>query len=330
MSTIDKEAVRWLVRSSERSLDDAELQEFAAWFAADIRHKGAYARATAIQNTLARATVQESLRPGREQLEVEWSGASWNRNGSRRAFLRYGAMAAGVAMVGAASVYSMLPDEVLVAAAKGEFRKVHLADHSVAQVNSGSAIEVRLARNARDITLRQGEAWFDVAKDKSKPFTVAAGEVRARAVGTAFGVRRYSNGAEVMVTEGTVEVWSNEGRGSKHLLTAGDMAFVPNQAGHIVVSRQPKEIKRRLAWTEGKVIFSNQTLNEAVADFNRYSLRKIVIMDPQLGSKTLVGQYPIDAPEAFAKDVSAFLDVPLEITADRIMIGVSRPAGAKI
>lgn len=324
MSTIDQEAILWLVRNTERAMDDTERRAFEAWFAADIRHQGAYARAAAINNALSRTTMQESLRPARERLEVEWSNASWNQASSRRAFLRFGAMAAGVAVIAATSVFTMLPDESTVLTAKGEFRKVQLADHSVASINSGSGIEVKLTRGARDITLRHGEAWFEVAKDKSKPFTVAAGDVRARAVGTAFGVRRFANGAEVMVTEGTVEVWSNEGVARKHLLTAGDMAFVPNQAAKITVVRRPEEIERKLAWREGKVIFVNQTLNEAVADFNRYSLRKIVIMDPQLGSKTLVGQYPIDAPEVFAKDVSAFLDVPLEITADRIMIGVKR------
>jgi len=329
MSTIDKEAMRWLVRNADRSREPAERREFAAWFEADIRHQGAYARAAAIHNALSKATVQESLRPEHEDLKVEWANASWNRANSRRSFLRFGAMAAGVAVIGAAAVFSTLPDESLVVAAKGEFRKVQLADHSVASVNSGSGIEVRLTGGARDITLRHGEAWFDVAKDKTRPFTVAAGGVRARAVGTAFGVRRYANGAEVMVTEGTVEVWSNEATARKTLLQAGDMAFVPNQAGRITVARQPAEIERKLAWKEGKVIFINQTLNEAVADFNRYSLRKIVIMDPQLGGRTLVGQYPIDSPEVFAKDVSAFLEVPLVITADRIMIG-SNGAAAKL
>ena len=69
------------------------------------------------------------------------------------------------------------------------------------------------------------------------------------------------------------------------------------------------------------MIFNNQTLSEAVADFNRYSPRKIIIVDPQLWNRKLVGQYQIDEPELFAKDVSTFLNVPIVITADKIMIG---------
>jgi transmembrane sensor len=137
-------------------------------------------------------------------------------------------------------------------------------------------------------------------------------------------VRRFQNGAEVLVTEGVVEVWSRSGSAGKRLLRAGESAFVSNQAADILVARQPNEIARRLAWREGKLVFHNQTLGEAVADFNRYSLRKIVIVDPQLNDKTLVGQYQIDEPEAFARDVGTFLDAPIVITPDRITIGKHR------
>ena len=69
------------------------------------------------------------------------------------------------------------------------------------------------------------------------------------------------------------------------------------------------------------MILKNQTLGEAVADFNRYSPKTIVILDASLQDKRLFGQYQLDAPELFAKDVSTILSVPLVITADRILIG---------
>lgn len=328
MSIIDKEAMEWLMRQSGRELAAGERAAFNAWYAADIRHQGAYLRATAINHALDRATVQESLRPGRERLKVEWAGVSWKQGASRRAFLAWGGMAAGIAVLAATSLFSLQSDQAVYSTAQGEFRKVPLADHSVASINSDSAVQVRFTSKERQVSLQKGEAWFEVAKDKSKPFVVDAGDVRVRAVGTAFSVRRHGTGAEVLVTEGTVEVWSSEGSMSKQLLAAGDRAFVPHRAAQISVARQPAEIERKLAWREGKLIFVNQTLNDAVADFNRYSVRKIVIVDPDLGSKTLVGQYQIDAPELFAKDVSAFLDVPVVFMPDRIMIGGS-PAGGK-
>jgi len=322
MSTIDQQAMVWAVRQSDHTLDETQRREFDAWFAADIRHQGAYLRAVAINRALNQATVQESLRPKRERLEEEWAGASWKQTGSRRGFLMAGGVAAGAAFVALTRLFSTV-DKIVLTTTKGEFRKVPLADKSVADINSGSQLEVRLTPQKRQVTLKKGEVWLEVAKDKTKPFIVEAGEVRVRAVGTAFGVRRYGNGAEVLVTEGTVEVWSNEGTAHKRLVTAGERTFVADRAAEIAVARQPVEVQRKLAWREGKLIFDNQTLSEAVADFNRYSQKKIVIVDPALGSRKLVGQYQIDAPELFAQDVGAFLQIPVAITADYIVIGAS-------
>ena len=320
MSIIDHEALRWVVRQSQRPLAAAERAALDGWLQADVRHQGAYLRARAINHALDLAKVQETQRPRRERLEIEWAGASWKQPGSRRGFLVAGGMAAGAAVLAATGLFPATAGTVLTTA-KGEFRRVPLADNSVANINSASQLEWKPTQHQRKVALRRGEVWLEVAKDKSKPFIVEAGEVRVRAVGTAFGVRRYSNGAEVSVTEGTVEVWSNDGTAQKRLLTAGEHAFVLDRAAEITVARQPGEVARKLAWREGKVVFNNQTLTEAVADFNRYSQKKIVIMSPALGNRKLVGQYQIDAPEMFARDVSSMLDVPVRITGEQIMIG---------
>ena len=321
MSTIDQEALKWAVLQSERKLDEAGRQAFDAWFAADIRHQGAFLRAVAINKALDQTMVQETLRPKRERLEEEWAGASWKQAKSRRAFLAYGGVAAAAAVMAWSGVSFTSPARTVLTTAKGEFRTVPLPDKSVANINSGSHVEVELTRQARQVTLKRGEVWLEVAKDKSKPFVVEAGAVRVRAVGTAFGVRRFRNGAEVLVTEGTVEVWSHDGSAQKRLLSAGERTFVLDQASDIAVARQPMEVQRRLAWRERKLVFNNQTLSEAVADFNRYSQKKIIIADPALGRKRLVGQYQIDAPELFAQDVGAFLQMPILITAEKIVIG---------
>ncbi|KFI07495.1 FecR domain-containing protein [Massilia sp. BSC265] len=313
MSTIDNEAFEWVARKYARGLGAPESVEFDAWYAADVRHQGAYARAMAIYNAINLATAPQSLAP---QASIAGEQPS-----SRRGWFKFGAMAACVvAAVGAVSLTALREDRVLTTA-KGEFRKVPLQDKSIATINSGSQIEVAFTEKQRTVNLRKGEAWFEVAKDKSKPFVVEAGEARIRAVGTAFSVRRFANGTEVLVTEGKVEVWGKERTAQRRLLVEGDRAFLAQDAGAITVSRQPVEVHRKLAWREGKVILKNQTLDDAVADFNRYSPKTIVIVDAALREKRLFGQYKLDAPELFARDVSTVLDVPVAITADTIFIG---------
>ena len=329
MSTIDHEAFEWVVRKFARGLDDTEHAQFSAWYEADPRHQGAYVRALAIHNAIHLATAPqpaatEAAHAAENTVEPEEDSVAQSR---RRRWVA-GAMAAGfAAVIGTLSISSFNNGTVLTTA-KGEFRKVPLQDKSIANINSGSQIEVAFNKERRLVNLRKGEAWFEVAKDKTKPFIVEAGDARVRAVGTAFAVRRFPNGTEVLVTEGTVEVW-NKDAARRQLLTAGEQAFLPkpargtstSAASAISVIRQPYEVNRRLAWREGKLILKNQTLGEAVADFNRYSPKTIVILDASLQDKRLFGQYQLDAPELFAKDVSTILSVPLVITADRILIG---------
>jgi transmembrane sensor len=320
MSKIDNEAFEWVARKFARGLSESDSAAFGAWLETDIRHKGAYARAMAIYNAINLATVPQSIPAGDGGHAAADDPVPSRRKFLRREFLIYGGIAAGIAAaVGTMGFFPQQREAVLITA-RGELRKVPLQDKSIATINSGSRIEVEFTDKQRMINLREGEAWFEVAKDKSKPFIVEAGDARVRAVGTAFAVRRFANGAEVLVTEGTVEVWTRDA-GERRRISAGERVFLGPRANGIAVVRQPGEITRKLAWREGKLILKNQTLNEAVADFNRYSPKTIVILDAALGSKRLFGQYQLDAPELFAKDVSTILGVPLVITADRIYIG---------
>ena len=242
----------------------------------------------------------------------------------RRAFVLGGALAAGIAALAVTPLVSGLFGRTSYETARGEFRKVQLADRSTVSINSGSQLEVRLTDAQRRIALGQGEAWFEVARDKARPFLVEAGDVRVRAVGTAFSVRRHAHGAEVLVTEGVVEVWTNGSAVPRRRLGAGQLALVPGDGSATRVNADAAEVARRLAWREGKLVFENAPLGEAVAEFNRYNARQIVVADPALGRKPLVGHYRIDQPEEFANDVHALLNVPVAIRADGIRIGAAR------
>lgn len=75
----------------------------------------------------------------------------------------------------------------------------------------------------------------------------------------------------------------------------------------------------------GQLVLVNRPLADAVADFNRNNCKEgkpIIVLDPALGRKTLVGRYPVNAPEMFARDVSALFGVPVSIGDDHIAIGV--------
>ncbi len=322
MSSIDDAALEWVARESAGPLDDAAQAAFEAWYLANPRHQGAYLRARAIAHSVDQMTVQASLKPRPDVVAPAGAAAPVR---SRRAFVFGGALAAGIAAIGVTALAPGLPGRATYETARGEFRKVQLSDRSVVSINSGSQVAVHLTDAQRRVTLGRGEAWFEVAKDRRRPFVVEAGDVRVRAVGTAFSVRRHADGgAEVLVTEGVVEVWANGGTAPRRTLAAGELAIVPADGSAARISADAGAVQRRLAWREGQLVFQNEPLGAAVAEFNRYNARQIVVTDPALHRKPLVGRYRIDQPEEFANDVHALLDVPVAIRADGIRIGAAR------
>jgi transmembrane sensor len=341
MAELDDEAMAWVVRELAGELDAEERAALQAWYGRSPRHFGAYARAHAIHRSFDQVAIQDNLKPQAEQDHLRPApilARDEERDApkaaapdavppplrQRRVFVA-GALAASLAAVAGGALYPRLTGGTVYKTAKGEFHKVRLADQSVLSINGDSEVEVALSAARRTIVLRRGEAWFEVAKDKARPFVVSAGDARVRAVGTAFSVRRRESGADVLVTEGVVEAWSDGGSAPAARLAAGMQAFVADRAAHIAAPASPADIERKLAWREGKLIFQDDPLADAVAEFNRYNRRQIAIADPALRKLPLVGRYRIDQPDVFAEDVRTLFKVPVAVSGDAIRIGAPAP-----
>lgn len=320
MSAIDEQAAAYIAARAAGRWDEADQAALEAWLAADTRHQGAFFRAEAAWAMLDRASVMGAgVAADTLHTSPFRALAHRPRTLTRRQWLAGGgliaASVAGAALILPALTHQRLQTEV------GELRKVPLKDQSIASVNTDTTLDVALGAKRRDIRLIRGEAWFQVAKDKTRPFVVEADTVRARAVGTAFGVRRYPDGAEVMVSEGVVEVWNTQAPDTPTRLEAGGRVFVPYAPQPIRAEYAPETVDRRLAWREGQIALDNDSLTHAAAEFNRYNSRKIVIADPALGDEKLVGWFRADQPDTFARSVHLALDVPVRIDDTRIVIG---------
>ena len=333
MSRIDDQASQWLSRMRSGRAGPADTAAFQAWHDADARHAGAYLRAEAAWTLLDRAQV---LKHGDDAPILEdhvdilstpilHAAAPPRKKPTRRWLLTGGAAIAASAAAG-----FVLMGRLSFRTAHGELRKVPLSDHSVAAINTDSEIDVAMNASLRHVSLVKGEAWFEVAKNPDAPFVVSAGDIRVRAVGTAFGVRRHKKGVEVLVTEGTVEAWTVHDPATRTQLTEGHAAFVStasDAAKPVNVAYEPDEVSRRLAWRDREIILRNESLGDAAAEFNRYNDQQIVISDAALKDAKLVGGFQVDQPETFARSVHAALNVPVSIRHDRIIIGTVSDAG---
>ena len=285
---IDDFACEWAARI-ERGLDDAERSALEAWMYADRRHRGALLRAQAALSLLDRGRALGPI----EEESTEAAPAA-----DRRQFLRFGAGGIAAAIAGGIGL-KVWPKGMPINTGVGEIRRLPLDDGSVAVVNSASRLRVAFTREKRDIELAEGEAWFEVAHNRNRPFTVHAGPVRVQAIGTAFDVRRRDGGSDVTVTEGTVKLWSTASTSEPVLVPAGNRALVSDTADIQVVSLTPAASDQTLAWRDGRIVLDDMTLAAAAAEFNRYGTRQLVI-DPALADKQVVGWFRTDDMDGFA------------------------------
>src|SRR5690606_20895969 len=145
----------------------------------------------------------------------------------------------------------------------------------------------------RRVNLEQGEAVFDVAKAASRPFVVVAGNERVVAVGTQFAVRRDAKGLRGVVTErrGRVEPARRSAvRLPPVELDAGSVAQSAGE-GVLVQQRPLQEVEDVLSWRRGYLVFRNTKLEDALAEFNRYTPRKIVVEDEAVSALRIGGNF---------------------------------------
>jgi transmembrane sensor len=195
----------------------------------------------------------------------------------------------------------------------GGIASVPLQDGSNITLNTATALHVALTGQERDIDLAHGEAFFEVAKDAKRPFVVNVGKKRVVAVGTQFSVLRAGDDIRVIVSEGTVRIEDRPGATSPPalplvggtgvdgvLLSAGSVAHAGN-AGVLVQKESLSQAQDQLSWRTGILMFRDQTLGEAVAEFNRYNERQIVIRDPSLAQLRIEGNFRATNVDAFVR-----------------------------
>jgi transmembrane sensor len=336
----DLTAAEWAVRLNERKLTAQEQTELDQWLDADTRHPGALLRARATWADLDRLAALRGHgiappAPNEEDEEPEDNadslsrllpaamaapppltesgelerGPFTSRPQSRRRFL----IAAGLASVslGGAGLWWIEQRDHTYVSRLGEIRRVKLSDGSRMVLNTASEATVRFDKARREIELTTGEGLFQVVKDPARPFVVRAGFVSVRAIGTVFAVRTAGQRVDVTVTEGVVELVDNStsGGGVIRRIAANERATVMETSQVQVQSIPHAEAERRLAWRDGMVDFGGEPLTTAVEEINRHNRRQIVVDDPALASRPVVGMFRANDPDNFAATVAAALGV---------------------
>lgn len=150
---------------------------------------------------------------------------------------------------------------------RGERTKFVFQDGTKASINSGTKLQfpTRFGLKNRTVQL-QGEAYFDVAKMKKRPFTVQLENAKITVLGTRFNVKAYPEDDSIRVSldEGNI-AFQNDIQNTETLLRAGQVLAFDKKTG---TSRLYFE-KDNTAWTQNRIVFKNTPFTDIVKSLER-------------------------------------------------------------
>jgi transmembrane sensor len=326
---IDEEAAEWTWRLDGEEVGPTDRETFEAWLRQDARHRRAFDDFSKVWRTLdglAEAKRDEKL--------ATFTDATRRRHAHRSPRWWLGAAAAVLVGVFAAVLWMRQGSEIQTfSTAVGQQRDVTLADGSIVSLNTNSIVETDLTRRIRQVHLRKGEAHFQVAHDRSRPFLVHAGDAVVRAVGTEFEVRLHADQhVDIVVNEGRVEVQATPtGSGPE---TAGTASRRPaaalravsagerlstSSADYAVKAVTPQQLSSEMAWREGAIIFDGEPLSDAIAEIERYTDARIVVSDPETAALRVGGRFRTDNVQDFFQGLQSALPVAIRRAPDGVI-----------
>lgn len=304
-SNIEEAAARWLIRREEPQWDEDGEAAFQAWLQESMAHKAAFWRLEHGWREADRigalgltgdAPVDDALALGSPRSTLlAWAASAALVVATLVGLLAWQGLDRREAAGGPAQVAEY-------ATAVGKQEAVALTDGSTVELNTATRLRAAITSASREVWLEDGEAFFDVSPDKERPFVVHAGARTITVLGTKFSVRRHGDDLKVSVLEGRVEIGDAAARplGSAAVITAGDQAISHDNSTLFIREAQDR-VAGALAWREGMLSFDDVPLAEAVAEFNRYNERRVVIEDPQLAAMRIGGRFQATNVAAFVR-----------------------------
>ncbi|HUD28891.1 MAG TPA: FecR family protein [Novosphingobium sp.] len=294
---IAEAAADWIVRRDGGEMSAGDERAFATWHALP-EHREALARLEKVWGLLdddeepaeAAEPVADLPRQRAACAPARSLGVRGAVRPKRRA-LAAGGIAAALALVVLGGVQDwpmrLRADHMT---GIGERRELALSDGSAVRLDSGSAIAVDYTGSRRGVRLLAGAAMFEVAPDRSRPFTVEAGGGSVTALGTAFAIRDEEGGATVTVTRHSVRV---EGGGRAAVVGEGQRADFGDRT-----LRGPLPARGdATAWTRGRLVVVDRPLGEVVEEIGRYRRGYVAVTGPAAAIR-VSGVYDLDHPLA--------------------------------
>ena len=301
------QAAHWYARLQTLPVSAGKLEEFFAWRRIE-GNRDAYIAVDRFYNQAGSLADRPAILAAIEQAMNRPVHRSSNRGFS---ISTMAAAAIALLVVGVALVADWPAGDDRYATRIGEQRKLMLADESRVILDTDTAMTVKFVDGARRVSLEHGQAYFTVAHDAARPFTVDAGGARVLATGTQFDVHRNGDMVDVTLVEGSARVSVDDRPVAR--LRAGQALTL---TGGRVSSIKAVDTAPATAWTRGRIVLDGMTLQNAITAVNRYVDTPVRLDAPGFADARISGTVDTGDARNFAAAVTAVLPLKAQTDSD--------------
>ncbi|WP_423604011.1 FecR family protein [Sphingomonas sp. MS122] len=307
---IDAEAADW---HAAIECGTADREAFERWRSSDPAHALAFIRLAQVDADL--AYLRESglgERPFADEAPPAQPALG------RRKLLTIGGIGAVAAGLGGLG-WSIAAAAHTAETAVGERRRIVLAKGLAIELNTDSRVEWRHEDRLYDIRLLRGEVMVErSAGSESCRLHCGRSEIDV-AAGARINARYARSGVAVSVLEGGASLRTPGPRGAISLPSLRK-ATIADGTPPALSALSPVEAGAVTAWQQGQLHFNGENLEEAVAEYNRYLPRPIVIADPAIRQVRLGGRFSATDPTEFCQALREIYGIATRVEPDRIRL----------
>jgi transmembrane sensor len=296
-------AIDWMVCLQSGSATAAEHEACCRWRAQDATHELAWSRLQVLRDGV--ATLPAALTHA-----TIGDSAARRKHARRFALKTLSVILATGAAAGIASHAPWAPLLAQYSTRQGQRRRVVLADGTVVELNTATAVDIHYDNKTRLIELHRGEILVTTAPDSAgrhRPFMVGTRLGTARALGTRFRVHDRDGVMLVAVFQGAVE-FSGKRTGTTTRIDAGHQGQFDADGPR---GEQGRADDDAVAWKDGMIVAERMPLGQLVAELNRYRSGWLRC-DEAVANLPISGVFPIDQPARILAAVLRTLPVQAE------------------
>jgi transmembrane sensor len=320
------QALDWLIRLRFDDVSGETLSAWTEW----LEQPGAPEAYDEALNTWSLGGLAPIARPSERALAKDRYTAAipiadWLEK-SRTVQVRWWPLAAAIALavlgaLGGWTWWDARGTEPLRALAtmRAGHQDARLSDGSEIHLGAMSAVKVSYSRRRRTVSLQHGEALFEVAHDRSRPFVVSTPLADVTAVGTAFNIDIESGSEELFVTEGVVKVDANFGQSGTRTspksgwvqISAGQRLQIDAAGKKLILYEAGASPSR--TWRDGRLEYRNEPLLSVIQDVNRYALHPIHLRESGLGKLAYTGTVLLSAADSWVYGLAGAFPVTVQL-----------------